>query len=103
MLRNSLLLGASVAILGGVTAPAQASTIDTDIWYAGHFGSTAGVGLSPGFIVGTSPPDGNPTMIAPPGEPWTVTLSKPGELTITDVEDRATSSHLRSPARPPER
>jgi PEP-CTERM motif-containing protein len=87
MLRNSLLLSACVAILGAVMAPARASTIDTDIWYAGHFGSTAGVGLSPGFVVGTSPPDGNPTMIAPAGAPWTVTLSKPGELTITDVEE----------------
>ena len=88
MLRNSLLLGGSVAILGAVMAPAQASTIDTDIWYAGHFGSTAGVGFSPGSFVGTSPPDGNPTMIAPAGgAPWTITLSKPGELTITDVQE----------------
>jgi hypothetical protein len=88
MLRNSLLLGGSVAILGAVMAPAQASTIDTDIWYGGHFGSTAGVGFSPGSFAGTSPPDGNPTMIAPAGgAPWTITLSKPGELTITDVQE----------------
>ena len=38
MLRNSLLLGGSVAILGAVMAPAQASTIDTDIWYAAFSG-----------------------------------------------------------------
>jgi hypothetical protein len=90
MLRNSLLLGGSVAILGAVMAPAQASTIDTDIWYAGFFG-TAPIpyplqGGGPPFLTapGTSAPDGNPTAFAP-DSPWTITLSKPGELTFTDV------------------
>jgi PEP-CTERM motif len=88
MLRNSLLLGGSVAILGAVIAPAQASTISADTWYVGFFG-TAPISfpLEGAFFLtgpGTSPPDGNPTAIAPDA-PWTVTLSKPGELTFTDV------------------
>jgi hypothetical protein len=86
VMRNFLLLGGSIAILGAVIPPAEASTLSLNTWYAGRFGSTAGVGLFGGGVTGTSAPDGHPTTSAP-DIPWTITLSQPGKLTVTDVEE----------------
>ena len=81
MLRNALLVGAAVIALGAVSAPAQAAdNIVLNTWYAFNFQAT-GSALNGGGIPGTSP-----NGLAAPQTPWTITLSGPGKLTVTDVE-----------------
>lgn len=80
MLRNILLAGAAVAALGMAAAPANAGAVSEGIWYAFSFGST-GSPLVGGGIPGTSP-----TGVAAPTTPWTITVTKPAQLLVTDVE-----------------
>jgi hypothetical protein len=81
MLRKLLLVGAAATVMGAIAAPAQADNIVTDVWYAFGFTSTGTPLFGPGFAAGTSPGG----VLAPAG-PWTITLSGPATLTVTDVE-----------------
>ncbi len=80
-------MGGAAAILGAITAPAQAGTevISENVWYAAGFTSTPSP-FTAGFAAGTSPPDGHPTTIATTGPSYSITLSAPGTFIITDVE-----------------
>ena len=80
MLRKILCAGAAVAALGAISAPAQADNISTGTWYGFGF-STTGTALYGGGYPGTSP-----NGVSAPSAPWTITLSKPTTLTVTDVE-----------------
>jgi len=82
--KHILIGGAALAVLGLAGAPAAASTIASGTWYTGQFGNTAGTPLSGGSLFGLGT---NPTAIASPaGTSWTVTLSQPEYLLVTDVE-----------------
>jgi PEP-CTERM motif len=81
MFRKILCAGAAAAALAAISAPAQAAdNITTGQWYAFAFGAT-GAALTGGGVPGTSP-----NGVSAPSAPWTITLSKPATLTVTDVE-----------------
>ena len=73
--------------VAGVSTSAQAGapTIAVNTWYTGQFGS-AGSPLTGGdiFGVGVTPPFGTATVA--PTSAWTVDLTSPGELIVTDLE-----------------
>jgi PEP-CTERM motif len=81
MYKKLLCVGAAAAALGAMSAPAQADNITTGVWYAFSFTGT-GSALFGGGTPGTSP-----SGVTAPSAPWTITLSAPGKLTVTDVED----------------
>ena len=81
MLRKILCVGAAAAALGAISVPAQADNISRGVWYAFGFESTGTALFGPGFSAGTSP-----NGVLAPSAPWTITLSKPATLTVTDVE-----------------
>jgi hypothetical protein len=81
MFRKILCAGAAAAALAAISAPAQAAdNITTGQWYAFAFGAT-GAALTGGGVPGTSP-----NGVSAPSAPWTITLSKPATLIVTDVE-----------------
>jgi hypothetical protein len=80
MLRKALLASVMIAAVGAVAAPAAADNIALDTWYTFSFGAT-GSALAPGFTPGTSP-----AAVIAPSAPWTITLSGPAVMTVTDVE-----------------
>jgi hypothetical protein len=80
MFRKILCAGAAAATLGVMSAPAHADNITTGTWYAFGFTTTGGA-LGAGFAAGTSP-----NGVLAPSAPWTITLSAPARLTVTDVE-----------------
>lgn len=81
--------GMAAAGVFAISAPAFASNINTNTWYAGFFSSTntpvhGGGSASNGPIL----PSGTQAsaVSAPSGTSWTVTLSGAGYLTVTDIE-----------------
>jgi hypothetical protein len=80
MLGKALLVGAAAAALGVISAPAHADNIAPGIWYAFDFAAT-GSPLLGGGIPGT-----DPNGVTAPTAPWTITLTAPGDLYVTDVE-----------------
>jgi hypothetical protein len=85
MFRNALLIGAATATLGAIAAPAFADNIVQNVWYAAAFTGTPSPLSGPGFAIGTNPPFGG-TALAPAGTTWTITLTSPAKLIVTDVE-----------------
>ena len=85
MFRKALLVGAASAALGAIAAPALADNITTNVWYAAAFAGTPSAITAPPYSVGSNPPFGT-TAAAPAGSSWTITLSAPAKLTVTDVE-----------------
>jgi hypothetical protein len=81
MLGKALLVGAATAALGAISAPAQAAVVAPGIWYAFQFAATG----SP--LMGGGTPGTNPNGVTAPAAPWLVTLTKPGELLVVDVEE----------------
>ncbi|MBV8684696.1 MAG: PEP-CTERM sorting domain-containing protein [Caulobacteraceae bacterium] len=82
MIRKILCAGAALAALGAISAPAQADNIKTGIWYAFGFTTTGTALFGPGYAAGTSP-----NGVLAPSAPWTITLSKPTTMVVTDVEE----------------
>jgi PEP-CTERM motif len=90
------LLAAAVAAgaIGAVAAPtaASADNIVLNQWYTGTFTSPAPMPLAGGpfkYFLGTNGPvlpGGFANAVSAPAVPWTITLSGPGRLTVTDVE-----------------
>jgi hypothetical protein len=85
MFRKAFLVASAFGLLGAVSAPAYAgtATLQVNTWYSFYFGAD-GTPLLPGLVAGDTPPDGNPTDVAP-SAPWTIFLSS-GQITIVDVE-----------------
>jgi hypothetical protein len=81
MFRKILCAGAAAAALGAISAPVHADNITTGVWYAFGFTTTGTPLFGPGLAAGT-----NPAGVLAPSAPWTITLSKPALLTVTDVE-----------------
>jgi len=80
---------ASITALGA--GAAHADNIVLNQWYTGHFtssGTPLQGGAFPGGTGVNGPvlPGGFADAIASPSTPWTITLSHPGRLTVTDVE-----------------
>jgi len=81
MLGKTLLAGAAAAALTAIAAaPAHADNITTGIWYAFDFASTG----SP--LLGGGTPGTSPSGVSAPTAPWTITLTGPADLLVTDVE-----------------
>ncbi|HEY2051497.1 MAG TPA: PEPxxWA-CTERM sorting domain-containing protein [Caulobacteraceae bacterium] len=80
MFKKMLCVGAAAAVLGAISAPAHADNINRGVWYAFFFLGT-GSPLTSGGTPGTSP-----SGVTAPSAPWTITLSSPTKLTVTDVE-----------------
>lgn len=80
MFRNALLASSAVVALAAASAPAHADNVGLNTWYAFDFAATG----SP--LVGGGVPGTSPAGVAAPDAPWTITLSSPATLHVTDVE-----------------
>lgn len=81
--KNILVGGAALALIG-VAAPAAADNINNGLWYTfGWNGGTVNTSLMgcTGCTLGTSPN----AVAAPSGTTWTITLTKPEVLIVTDA------------------
>ncbi len=86
MLRNVLLAGAAVAVIGAVTVPAHATTIVDDTWYTASF-TAPGSNFFAATALGYNPPSWrNFTSVNAGTGPYTITLAHPEYLLITDLE-----------------
>lgn len=72
---------AAVFTVGTVSA-ASAAPISLDTWYTAAFGDTFPSALVVPPFSTTTNPDG----VAAPTPPWTITLTKPGTLTVVDLQ-----------------
>jgi hypothetical protein len=94
-------MAAGAAMIGAVSlafvaGPARADNIIVNQWYTAQFGDNPVPGgppspiFGPGFVAdfhGPVLPGGfADAVLAPSGTSWTITLSAPGTLTVTDVE-----------------
>jgi hypothetical protein len=72
-----------------LAAPALADNIQLNQWYSGTFAGTpsplAGGG-STSLVHGPVLPGGFGNSVSAPSSPWTITLSRSGTLTVTDVQ-----------------
>jgi hypothetical protein len=85
---SAMIAGAALVLSAGTAA---AAAINLNQWYTGKFGSIIPSAVSgPSFAPGVNGPlygGGVANSIdAPAGTSWTVTLSGPGLLTVTDLE-----------------
>lgn len=80
MIRKALLAATAAAAVGAIAAPAHADNIGLGVWYAFDFQGTG----SP--LLGGGSPGTSPAGVSAPTAPWTITLSTPSRLLVTDVE-----------------